>query len=74
MANLAQTPHDWDARSRQCKVIVETPKDRRNKFGYNVEYDTFELKFLLPQGLVFPFDFGFIPSTLAPDGDPLDTG
>jgi inorganic pyrophosphatase len=72
MPNLAKCPNQWDAKTRECKVIIETPKGRRNKFGYNSEYGTFDLKFLLPHGLVFPFDFGFIPSTLAPDGDPLD--
>jgi inorganic pyrophosphatase len=72
MANLAKCPNQWDAKTRECKAIIETPKGRRNKFGYNPEYETFDLKFLLPHGLTFPFDFGFIPSTLAPDGDPLD--
>lgn len=72
MTDLARSPNNWDPQSRKCKVIVETPKGRRNKFAYNPGYGTFELKFLLPQGLVFPFDFGFIPSTQAPDGDPLD--
>jgi inorganic pyrophosphatase len=72
MANLAKCPNQWDAKTRQCKAIIETPKGRRNKFGYNPDYETFDLKFLLPHGLAFPFDFGFIPSTLAPDGDPLD--
>ena len=36
------------------------------------ETGLFSLSHLLPQGFSFPFDFGFIPSTLAADGDPLD--
>ncbi|MEO7027689.1 MAG: inorganic diphosphatase, partial [Caulobacteraceae bacterium] len=32
----------------------------------------FKLKNILPEGMVFPLDFGFVPATLAEDGDPLD--
>jgi inorganic pyrophosphatase len=32
----------------------------------------FALVGLLPEGLSFPFNFGFVPSTLGKDGDPLD--
>jgi inorganic pyrophosphatase len=32
----------------------------------------FELKKVLPAGMAFPYDFGFIPSTIAPDGDLVD--
>jgi hypothetical protein len=72
MENLAQCPNQWDPKSRQCKVIIETPKGRRNKFKYEPEYRLFALGGLLAEGLAFPFDFGFIPSTLGEDGDPLD--
>jgi len=72
MPNLAAIPNQWDEKRRQCKVIIETPKGRRNKFKYEPEPEVFALGGLLPEGLAFPYDFGFIPSTLAPDGDPLD--
>jgi inorganic pyrophosphatase len=72
MPNLAECPNRWDPKRRECKAIIETPQGRRNKFNYDPEYQTFALGGLLPEGLAFPFDFGFIPSTLAEDGDPLD--
>ncbi|MDP9039205.1 MAG: inorganic diphosphatase [Acidobacteriota bacterium] len=54
------------------QVIVETPKGCRNKFAYDPEQRIFLLKSVLPAGMVFPYDFGFLPSTLADDGDPID--
>jgi inorganic pyrophosphatase len=56
----------------QCRAIIETPKGRRNKFNYESDVKMFCLGGLLPEGMSFPFDFGFIPSTLGQDGDPLD--
>src|SRR3954471_16256538 len=55
-----------------AEVIIETPRGKRNKYVFNPEKKLFELKKILPAGAVFPFDFGFIPSTLGEDGDPLD--
>lgn len=54
------------------RVVIETPKGSRNKYDYNPECDCMELATVLPEGMVFPYDFGFIPSTLGDDGDPLD--
>jgi inorganic pyrophosphatase len=58
--------------SNELNVIIETPKGSRNKFNFDEEYLLFKLGGVLPAGAVFPFDFGFIPSTLGGDGDPLD--
>src|SRR3954454_15900549 len=55
-----------------CNVIIETPKGSRNKFNYDPELGLFRLGGVLPLGAVFPFDFGFVPSTLGGDGYPLD--
>jgi inorganic pyrophosphatase len=62
----------YAAESNELNVIIETPKGSRNKFNYDEEYHLFKLGGVLPAGAVFPFDFGFIPSTLGGDGDPLD--
>jgi len=40
--------------------------------AYDEELGVFRLKKVLPEGMTFPYDFGFVPSTLAEDGDPLD--
>lgn len=72
MADLTSLPHRLDAKSGVCQAIIETPKGCRNKFDYDTESDLLMLGGLLPEGMMFPFDFGFIPSTLGDDGDPLD--
>jgi inorganic pyrophosphatase len=55
-----------------CRAVVESPSGRRSKFAYEAESDAFLLKMILPTGMSFPLDFGFVPSTRAEDGDPLD--
>src|SRR5580658_1463699 len=72
MKDVAAAPNEWNAKQRQCKAIIETPKGCRNKFDYDPDFRMFKLGGLLPEGMAFPFDFGFIPSTLGDDGDPLD--
>jgi inorganic pyrophosphatase len=54
------------------QVIIETPKGSRNKFAFDDKLNIFVVKKVLPAGMVFPYDFGFLPRTLAPDGDPID--
>ena len=72
MSNLAAFPNSWNSKKRECQILVETPKGRRNKFDYDPQFEIFKLGGLLPEGLAFPYDFGFIPSTLGDDGDPMD--
>lgn len=57
---------------REVVVVVETPRGSRNKYAYEENFAAFSLKSVLPEGTSFPYDFGFIPSTLGGDGDPID--
>ena len=61
---LAAFEDDW------LLVVIETPKGSPNKLAFDSRYGAFVLKGVLPAGAVFPFDFGFVPSTRADDGDP----
>jgi inorganic pyrophosphatase len=54
------------------QVIIETPRGSRNKYKYNKETGRMKFSKVLPEGMMFPYDFGFIPDTQADDGDPLD--
>jgi inorganic pyrophosphatase len=62
----------FDKVSGHVNAIIDTPKGSRNKFKYDERIGMFKLGGALPLGAVFPFDFGYIPSTKAGDGDPLD--
>jgi len=62
-------PTDGD---NKIQVIIETPKGSRNKYAFDTEQRVFALKKVLPAGMAFPYDFGFVPSTKAEDGDPTD--
>jgi len=53
-------------------AIVETPGGSAQKYDYDPKKKWFKLKKMMPAGMVFPFDFGFIPGTKGGDGDPLD--
>ena len=58
--------------SEDVHVVVETPRHAASKFKFDEKLQLFVLKTALPKGLVFPYDFGFVPRTRGEDGDPLD--
>jgi inorganic pyrophosphatase len=61
------------SRSAKCVVVtIETPKGSRNKIKSDPSSRQLKLSKVMPEGMIFPYDFGFVPSTKAGDGDPLD--
>lgn len=57
---------------RRVHAVIETPRDTRHKYAFEPKLGLFKLKLTLPEGMQWPYDYGFVPRTLADDGDPLD--
>jgi inorganic pyrophosphatase len=70
MTNFAKLP-TW-ADKQRVYAVVETPRGSRAKLEFDPKLGAFTLAKPLLAGLTYPYDWGFIPSTRAEDGDPLD--
>jgi inorganic pyrophosphatase len=57
---------------RPVQAVVETPRGCRNKYKLDEETGRMKLSKVMPEGMVFPYDFGFFPGTKGDDGDPID--
>jgi inorganic pyrophosphatase len=57
---------------KELNVIIETIKGSRNKYKFDEDMGLFRTTKVLPYGMTFPYDFGFVPGTKCADGDPLD--
>jgi inorganic pyrophosphatase len=71
MTNYFALPTWADSRG-QVHAVVETPRGSRAKLEFDPKLGAFTLAKPLLAGLTYPYDWGFIPSTKAEDGDPLD--
>jgi Inorganic pyrophosphatase len=57
-------PHSQEDQNA-IQVIIETPKGSRNKYAFDPKQEILQLTKVLPAGMAFPYDFGFVPSTIA---------
>ncbi len=62
-------PHE---KEKLVHAVIETPANTRQKYAFEPKYGLLVLKQTLADGLAWPYDYGFIPQTLADDGDPTD--
>lgn len=53
-------------------VLIEIPGGSKNKYEFDKDLGAFALDRVLYASVKYPYDYGFIPNTLADDGDPLD--
>lgn len=69
--NLYEIPAGKEA-PEIVNVIIEVPRNSSNKYEYDKEFGVIKLDRVLYASMSYPGDYGFIPSTLGGDGDPLD--
>jgi inorganic pyrophosphatase len=61
-----------DLELMELDCVVEIPKGSRNKYEYDPRLGAIKLDRFVSASVVYPTDYGYLPETLAPDGDPLD--
>lgn len=61
-----------DIKSKTVDVLIEIPKGSRNKYEYDFSFGKIRFDRMLFSSMMYPGDYGFVPETLALDGDPLD--
>lgn len=54
------------------EAMIEIPRGSRNKYEFDHQRGILRLDRVLYSSMHYPTDYGFIPGTLALDGDPLD--
>jgi inorganic pyrophosphatase len=59
-------------KSGLINVLIEIPAGSKNKYEFDKDMNAFALDRVLYSSVVYPYDYGFVPNTLADDGDPLD--
>jgi inorganic pyrophosphatase len=70
MSDLTRLPSR--AKGGGFHVVIESPRGAHVKLKFDPELRVMSISRPLPLGLVYPFDWGFVPGTRAADGDPLD--
>lgn len=60
------------SKNNSFDVLIEIPKGSRNKYEYDFDLKKIRFDRMLFSSMMYPADYGFIPETLALDGDPLD--
>jgi inorganic pyrophosphatase len=60
------------AKQQSFDVLIEIPKGSRNKYEYDFELKKIRYDRMIFSSMMYPADYGFIPETLALDGDPVD--
>ncbi len=53
-------------------VLIEIAAGSKNKYEFDKDLGALALDRVLSSSVMYPYDYGFIPNTLADDGDPLD--
>jgi inorganic pyrophosphatase len=61
-----------EADENTINCVIEIPKGSRNKYEYDPDLGGIKLDRFVSASVVYPTDYGYLPETLAPDGDPLD--